>query len=228
MLSHNSTQTGSMFKFLTFTLIIVAAVLYFGSPSEHEENIKHALILSHEKTQGNSFLLHLIDPVKHSSCTAFVVDDTYALTAAHCLNSDGVLPAYKLRVFLSGNIKEYKTVDAVAYDDSTDIGVIQGDFKELSKAKLNLTDELDLRSVHVVCGYPHRNASYVCNFFRPSGRYYDSVVGEGQIFHGMSGGPVLNQTGDVVGVITAMDGNGNSYVYPLQGFIGIFPKLGEE
>jgi len=174
----------------------------------------------------SSPVVRLVDPVQRIGCSAFIVDDNYAITAAHCLNSSGSLPTYDIKLFLN-NTNTYVAAKAAGYDTNTDMGLLTGDFHELSKTKVNLTsDGFAGNGPYIACGYPRGQKVLACTQLVVDGTSLDYIMAQSHFHHGMSGGAVIDTSNHTaVGIISAMDDAGEAYVVPLIGFLGVFRGL---
>ncbi|MEQ8785595.1 MAG: trypsin-like peptidase domain-containing protein [Pirellulaceae bacterium] len=139
-----------------------------------------------------------------SSGTGFVVhSDGYLLTCAHV-----VLGATDIRVELNG--LSYPG-QVVALDKEHDLAVVHIDRRDLPTLPLGNSDFVQLaEDLHVV-GYPLSNV--LGESVKTSRGQLAGVIGQGggkmfqldaAVNHGNSGGPVINNHGEVVGVATAV------------------------
>ncbi len=132
-------------------------------------------------------------------CSGFVVDDKTVVTATHCI---GATTDNVVGVVSGGQV----TLGQFTHFNSrTDIAIIQGDFSKFSKfevemdpAKDALVNQNDV--VLVSCGYPY-GGKPVCYRLSELVKYVDMTAATGQMYAGMSGGPVIDlKTGKVYGV----------------------------
>jgi len=213
-------------RILFYTLLITIGFISFAPHKKQvvspDLNIAFGLKFNN---RGFYPIVRLVDPILKYSCTAFIIDTNYAITAAHCLNSQGSLPTHDLQVFLN-QTNQYVPVRAMGYDEDLDTGLVMGDFHLFRSLNTDFKNEMDDSSDFLACGYPRNQKRMICNKFTPETRSFDIVKGRGQFYHGMSGGPVINTyTNKVIGIVDAMDGEGYAYVVPLQAFFGIFPQI---
>ncbi len=171
-----------------------------------------ALIRLHENDNGEQ---------DRFFCSAFVVSDTYAITAAHCLADDA--NAMKKNAILvhelgDGNSKYKLEAVAVALNHVSDLGLIKGDFKKFNKLPVDPKPQgaFNVNGPVITCGFPYGDTD-LCTRFVPQGPNYEFIMGQGFIYPGMSGGPVLDAvSGFVIGVNSSISG----------GFVNIAPLIG--
>lgn len=158
----------------------------------------------------------------HMFCSASVVSDKYAITAAHCIakNMDIDISVSDVNDVDTGIIAKPKE-----YNTQLDYAVIEGDFRQFAKLELETdTDKLmhswskdDL----VTCGYPMGGALY-CNDLYNAQPFNFDWQATAHLYPGMSGGPVIDkETGKIIGVNSAVFEN-KSYFAPA---VGIFQAL---
>jgi hypothetical protein len=154
-------------------------------------------------------------------CTAFVVTDKYAITAGHCLLSHkGDLTKDIIQV-RDPKLKETGVyAKAASINTRADLGVITGDFRTFKKFAIDADGLLSKPGPFYACGFGYGNAPPQCYPFKPTGIYGFAIKGNGFMYPGMSGGPVIDRaTGAIVGVNIEV---GDSFVVaaPLVGFLG--------
>jgi S1-C subfamily serine protease len=169
---------------------------------------------------------------EEGQCTATVISNDYALTAAHCVTersrwTSGLMDEVKI-IGYSQQKKETTTLLAtpVAANIRADYALIKGDFTAFSKvALLHSSDMLMLlQGPFIACGFPYNSAG-VCYQGENIAKQEERLLIDAAIFPGMSGGPVVNRaTGEVFAVITAMQGS-YGVITPL---IGLFESFGIE
>lgn len=210
-----------MNKFILFGigLILVLVVLSLSIKLTH--STIHFPYKYGEQSNGTiPGTIRIINIAGSSSCSGFVIDKHYAITAAHCIQS-----AKELEVYSSS--ETYITKARVAgFDETNDIAVILGDFSDFKPLLVNFDNtQINIYSKFQACGYPLGQRVNYCTSFSAEGFYYSMVKGTGQLYHGMSGGPVIDVTDNVViGIVTSMDEEFN-YITPVQGIFGLFPEM---
>lgn len=149
-------------------------------------------------------------------CTAFVITDSLAITAGHCLATrecittqlkKGCSVPSQERMFLVGiETQEVFEVKIRTYELSTliDFAVIEGDFRNFNKVKINLKDfSLKENDKLKHCGFARGTAPYVCTYGKYVGMGWFSGKSSVLIIPGMSGGPVFDKDNVVVGINTS-------------------------
>lgn len=163
-------------------------------------------------------------------CTAFIISNDYAITAAHCLvsNFSKKLDTNDIEI-VSEDRTISVTAQAVGSYSSGDLGLIRGEFQNFKKLSIDasvLSVPRALTATQLVsCGYPRGTNRIVCYRQSQCGVYYDFVACQGLLYHGMSGGPLISidEVGSVgvVGVNSALASDSNLFS-PLIGLFELF------
>lgn len=161
---------------------------------------------------------------KTGSCSGWVIDRHFAVTAAHCLNDKGYILQEGLHVYSDGGSDTEIIAKAMGYDSLMDMGLIEADFSTFKPVPTNFYSE----------GFPRNGDPRYFTFGFPLGQKFVSfsdftphhmdgfyLAGIGHIIPGMSGGPVLNSEGVAVGINSAVNGQW-FLIAPIQGFLGRF------
>ena len=134
----------------------------------------------------NHAIIRLHDSNDEFFCTGFVIDDNYALTAAHCVDDKTDINVYnglKIDTEIKG-----KVIDR---NEQRDIALIKGDFSTFARYPI-IYDTIDVSSdVYILCGFPHGQNSMLCvagGFVR---NYQWHYMMSSMLFPGMSGGLFL-------------------------------------
>jgi hypothetical protein len=158
-------------------------------------------------------------------CTAFVISDKYAISAAHCLvDEDSILKTEPIEIRTIENKFTAIEAQAAGVVINSDVGILKGDFSKFAKLPVATTpvEAMAISSPGVVsCGFPLGDSDLCAQFFF-SHASEGFFFGRGFLAPGMSGGPVIAQAiGKVVAVNSAM-GSSGVYMAPI---IGLFSSL---
>lgn len=169
-----------------------------------------------------------------SSCSAVVVSNKSAITAAHCVTSNlaplakalGLkitLPQIKMMLEQNGNVTPV-TLYGEMSGAGVDVAYVQADFTKFSKAPISDAALFDMTTEYRSCGHPHYRKKPVCLALgKPRSNHYHLTIFNAGIQSGMSGGPVFDDKGRLVGIniaISPRDSGGGSLVQPLAGLLG--------
>lgn len=168
---------------------------------------------------------------EHSgACTGFVVSPTTAITAAHCVVMNNPFLGPQL---YSGQLTALPfdrdvriPIEIREIQPSMDWALLEGDFSSFQV--LDVEDRMEYNPVGrdlVVCGIPMYMRGVRCISSQVAAISAFSIVAEGLVLFGQSGGPIMDvETGKVVGLLSAVSArpknkNGEIMVKPLFGFI---------
>lgn len=166
-------------------------------------------------------------------CSGTVISDDYVLTAAHCIsNARGNLSKNKVRIvslFTKGLTSFEVEGTPATLNSRADYGLIKGDFKRFTKLPIQLNLELFAYEVGqkglVFCGFPWGSKNSVCYPMTKIKQSDFGFIGDGLIYPGMSGGPVIDPLNNkVVAVNSAVGATGMGVV--VSPLIGFFDNLG--
>ena len=170
-------------------------------------------------------IIRLHNEERQFFCTGVVIDNNYALTAAHCVNKnlEGGAPRLSsddILIFDQRGDFTKVIARAGAMNTRLDYAVIRGDFKDFEKYPISSSEAPELYSnnfIYISCGYPMGQKALLCVKLQPIGNEYFAVKAKSEkgLYPGMSGGPVFyNNT--VIGV--------NSHVG--DDFVAFSPLIG--
>jgi len=158
-------------------------------------------------------------------CTAFVIGNNYALTAAHCLMDENYeRTSDDLDIRLQGKSTGVKA-KAVGVDYRRDLGLIQGDFREFSRLQVQ-NEILAVEHRVAACGFPGGIKNYTCTSVTIVGFDSFQYRGMGELQPGMSGGPVVNpSTNEVIAINCSawpLSEGGGVDMSSVLGVLGVF------
>lgn len=155
---------------------------------------------------------------KQFFCSGFTIDDNYVITAAHC-----VTPNQK--VFINKDIPG--RVIGVNY--RADYAMILGNFSNFQPLSVELTwGVMNMLAGRLVkaCGYPMGQQTLVCTHGTLIGSYGDKALAHGELYPGMSGGPVFDvESNIVIGLNSAVLIDDNIYIYNGNNDLVLFARL---
>lgn len=141
---------------------------------------------------------------ENGMCSGVVISNIYALTAAHCaVNSFNLLNRDSISI---ADINDTVLIKAkfIAVSVDKDVALIKGDFRDFKSAKVTFDKMPTNREALGSCGMPS-NGEPVCTLVKYDGNFmlrYRAT--DGNIFPGMSGGPVFNEDMEVIAVNSAI------------------------
>lgn len=155
-----------------------------------DNNLDSAVVRLHD-SNGNFF------------CSGVVISKNYIATAAHCLAGQ----SFGVGAILIHNseLKFVASATVAAYEERSDQGLLFGDFSAFNNIALeqNAPDIIMAfvgNHPMITCGYPYGGRA-ICGPFMPRSRSNFYIAGDGFLYPGMSGGPVIDMTtGKVIAV----------------------------
>jgi len=222
ILIHNSLKTVAVFLVCTWLVVGLAYVVATLTPSEgvssHQYVHNLPKLAPSAKYDYKRAIVRLFINGEFT-CSGVVIGSNYVLTASHCLVDEN----YRMK-------KVYVTVEnddgsvhsvgrPVGVDTRMDWGLIQGDFSAIPGAHV-IYDHFELEPQVLGCGYPHGTKAVVCQNLIPvvNDAFYVKCIGI--VFPGMSGGPVFDAAGNVIGLDIL------GYPAEQQGGISFTPTVG--
>jgi S1-C subfamily serine protease len=156
-------------------------------------------------------------------CSGVVIGKNYLLTASHCMvDEDLVMKKDKFTVSnASGEIIALGKPAGV--NTRMDWGLLEGNFSAFPAAPL-VTTRIPQGEV-AACGYPQGSHDLMCSPLVTVINDTFFIKCQGVIFPGMSGGPVFDAQGNVVGLNVAVygiDEHGGSQITPTLAILANF------
>lgn len=192
-----------IFALLIITLVVFCSISKYGiKPPRPVYKSPDAYIL--DASKGFPIVRMLTFPTLHSQCSAVIVSDKLAITAAHC----GEIGDLFIITDKNGNHKTESII--ISRNERMDLAAIVGDFREYNKVYMAVNTEEVLNIINngdlVGCGYPMGGKLYCTELLYPQ-RLNLGFLAKGYYVPGMSGGPVIDQkTGALVGINVSVDG----------------------
>lgn len=218
-----------MKDFLIGILCVVLAFMtwsYFSDADTHVVKALHYKLNQgkHADVPAYPPIIKLIGGDKKFFCSAFVIDNHYAVTAAHCLDENGKLRKDILSIFVEDNQDTGIKAKAVGMATRSDLGLLEGDFTNFQMLKTDTQHFgfLDSKTVYLTCGYPYGNLKISCVPFSPEKNNGFAIEGAGYLVPGMSGGAVINVLTNEAVALNSYAGEGVVGVFPLYGLQGAF------
>lgn len=154
-------------------------------------------------------------------CSGSVVDASYIVTAAHCIEYGVGKP---VKIFTSNGVDTKVTGQVAATNSRLDYGIIVGNFSKFRTIKMDYVSIINLQDDKYLmsCGNPMGQKKMSCTLIRPYENQYFMVKARGLLYPGMSGGAVIDTaTNTLVGVNSAVE-DGYVLFTPVAGLAGAF------
>lgn len=154
---------------------------------------------------GVSALVRLETLEGQTFCSGTVISNTTILTAAHCMMIEGPMKIASLPD-AKGHVTEALGV-AYKINPRADYASVKGNFSAFSKMAFSTNPAADILYHNynlVTCGFPYGGRPVCYRITRPE-KFVDQIKAKGQMYAGMSGGPVIDlNTGTIYAVNTAV------------------------
>lgn len=179
------------------TLLYIGLFFYFFNSSSY--SISSIKTKPTPKGQERYLpIIRLHDPAYGFVCSAVVISDSVALTAAHCVIENWAITPFPTlySVWDSTYSKEVKGVVPVGFDKLRDVAILNGNFREFVKIKPDFSGKMqqDLKNTLVkTCGFPAGGELFCNPIVYVSNWFFQMKFTGGQLYKGMSGGPVMVQ-----------------------------------
>lgn len=181
---------------LVLALTVVAFLAFKPDASKTMPKEAEPAVVRLHDLEGNFF------------CSGVVVGKKTLLTAAHCIDT---MPKYE--VAMEVRAADGKRTGVLAWvagaNGRADFAVVKGNFSRFNRQK-HITDPKQIflnlfnpKKKYMTCGYPWGGELF-CMTVKNLGTYRFHISGKANLYPGMSGGPIIDEQGNVVAVNSAM------------------------
>lgn len=161
-----------------------------------------------------------------STCSATIINDKQALTAAHCIPSNEEFFMYLISTqkppmyLVASKLETFPLIS----NERLDAAIIQGNFASLHKADVDLySAEIFKVDKAVLCGYPLFSNTLRCDVANRVGNSFFTAKFDIPGLPGQSGGAVFSMDGRLIGIIQSVDDNGHTRAGSTTGVLSLAP-----
>jgi len=158
-------------------------------------------------------------------CSAFIIDANYAITAGHCAE----VGEQNMELYDVVDNKTNTNVSCVASDHTRDVALLQGDFDSFDFFPVDFTGENQSAMTGTplfMCGFPAGGGDFcsqtVFNRLVAINGRFVVLVESGQLYPGMSGGPVLDMVQRKIIGVNSSVATDHIFIGSLLGLDGTF------
>ena len=159
---------------------------------------------------------------KNTMCSAFVISDEYAITAAHCaVDKSRFISKDSVYIYDYYGVYTNITANFAALNHEQDIALVKGNFTHFEVLGVDSKYIPKVGDFLMGCGFP-ADGNFSCSITKFTRSYNEFYYTTGApIFHGQSGGPVFNKNNKVVAVNSQIAPEGAVFG-PLNNFENLF------
>lgn len=219
-----------------FSILVLSAPVSIQEekvePKKHEvkevvkKEIKPAPVVKPKKVDNrfNAVIRILVNG--YTNCSAFVISDSMAMTAAHCVDDFNPLS----HALADKDKKHFQAFAIYKASAHLDQAILLGDFTRYKKLPLKkITNGIEgNKGPFKTCGYPY-GGKLICFDWEFKTTRYFNLSGKGFLYGGMSGGPLIDwSTGQVLGINVSVSAEDYSNISPLVNTLEYFGLRSEE
>lgn len=152
-------------------------------------------------------------------CSGFVIDNNYAITAAHCVQDKD-----EVNIYNSLSQDTEIVAETAGFNSRMDYAILRGDFSRFGKFQIE-TEILKVFSRNanlIACGFALGQRRASCYSATLLGMKYTYISARSILFPGMSGGPVIDRSTNTVVALNSYVDDGRVGLTPLVGILATF------
>ncbi|NVJ60061.1 MAG: trypsin-like peptidase domain-containing protein [Gammaproteobacteria bacterium] len=213
-------HSGKSRKFLILTVLLSVFFQAFAFSAQSDINTTQSAQDLFSNFADRLFQVRTIDRASGSKASigsAFAVSASGVLATNYHVVSKYVIDPEKYRIEVLTSTDDILPISVVNIDVINDLALVKLDTFELPVLSLADTSPTKGEQIYSLGNPRDLGMTVVPGTFNgtTAHSYYDRILFSGSVNPGMSGGPVLNDKGEVVGVNVATSGNQLSFLVPL-------------